>query len=541
MANKSTIGQSLAASTNNAARRMKELFQTTDGTNNAMFTKFTKECYIVDELDEDKPSEYADFYDSGDGYEDSSSSSDDDSEDENDDDWSQGYRYPDYSIGRPDMYHLGRCRHEYHETYPPPAGFLEDIDFFFLRENWQDRDRCFLFCLTHLPKVEVTTDLLVDAVRMGLPKVTRMLLHKHGLDPLASPSMGTKFYPRSGLNAVQEAIRGGHAQVLSILTGNNHSLVIDSFGRTVRDYLNMRGSPIRPKQAQLYLDLDTRKSQRTIRQNLVRRYLGWNSTTAKPTDDRCDLEIVDTISSDIFYKDYFMTGRPLVIRNVVPEEELLTFSKARWSQTKFYNLDAKVRIGAQGKPSLTGQRYCPILRTIGELNEGRGFCPTRPGIPHFRSADIPDHDHYKELFPLYDGNPFYPTGGWRILGEMFGDNYEESDPDFYLFIGGDEAGPSFHWHRAAFNILDVGLKQWRITPPLHKGITAMHSNKAQHLLDEDTLLRCTQTPGDMVYLPDDWGHLVVNSGFTIGTATIAVKPLERLIPLEAKLRDFQSV
>jgi ribosomal protein L16 Arg81 hydroxylase len=99
-----------------------------------------------------------------------------------------------------------------------------------------------------------------------------------------------------------------------------------------------------------------------------------------------------------------------------------------------------------------------------------------------------------------------------------------------LFIGGDESGPSFHAHKDAFNILYVGLKQWRVVPPLYKGITAIHSNRAQHMLNKDAILRCTQGSGDMIYLPDQWGHLIVSSGFTIGTATIAVHPLDRMIP-----------
>ncbi len=511
-----------------AAKSIAE-FHTEDETNNRMFTGFTEKCYMVDELDEDKPSKYQNFYASDDADED-----EDSSEEDTDDDWAQGPRYPDYSIGRPDQLHLGRCRHDYHEQYPPPKGYLEDIDFFFWRQDWIERDRCFLYCLTRLPKAEITTDLLVDAVRMGLPGVTRTLVHHHGLNPLAAPSKGTKFYPRSGLNAVQEAIRGGHAQVLSILTGNNHSLVIDPFGRTVKDYVSMRGSPIRPKHAQQFLGLDTTASQRTIRQNLKHRSLGWNSTKSKQADNRCDLEIVDSISSEVFFKDFYLPGRPFVLRNVVPGQELQTFSKTRWSKTKYYHPTTQVRISAQGKPSLTGQRYCPVLRTIGDINEGRGFCPTKPGIPHFRSSDIPDDDHYKELFPLYDGDNFHPKGGWRILGELFGDNYKDSKPDFYLFIGGDESGPSFHAHKDAFNILYVGLKQWRIVPPLYKGITAIHSNRAQHMLNKDAILRCTQGSGDMIYLPDQWGHLIVSSGFTIGTATIAAQPLDRMIPRDGK-------
>jgi len=33
-------------------------------------------------------------------------------------------------------------------------------------------------------------------------------------------------------------------------------------------------------------------------------------------------------------------------------------------------------------------------------------------------------------------------------------------------------------------------------------------------------LRCIQKPGDLFYIPNSWGHMTINHGFTIGAAAL---------------------
>ena len=91
---------------------------------------------------------------------------------------------------------------------------------------------------------------------------------------------------------------------------------------------------------------------------------------------------------------------------------------------------------------------------------------------------------------------------------------------YQFFFGGDASGATFHWHHAAFNVLYTGEKQWTITPPSSRGITGMPAREAVAVVPKEAALRCTQLPGDMIFVPDYWGHLTLNRGFAIGGAII---------------------
>ena len=46
------------------------------------------------------------------------------------------------------------------------------------------------------------------------------------------------------------------------------------------------------------------------------------------------------------------------------------------------------------------------------------------------------------------------------------------------------------WHSAAFNILYVGRKEWRMAPPIYRGWTGMSARLAAEQLDEHYTLQC---------------------------------------------------
>ena len=51
-------------------------------------------------------------------------------------------------------------------------------------------------------------------------------------------------------------------------------------------------------------------------------------------------------------------------------------------------------------------------------------------------------------------------------------------------------GATYHWHAAAFNILYVGIKEWRIASPIYRGWTGMSALQAAKQLDEHYTLQC---------------------------------------------------
>ncbi|KAL7556552.1 hypothetical protein ACA910_007056 [Epithemia clementina (nom. ined.)] len=439
------------------------------------------------------------------------------------------------SSKKSDKLSLGRCQYYYPAGTPPEKGFLQAIDFFLYRDEHNKREQCYLFCIDHLDDNEITDTLLVEATTMGLTEVLKKLKHKYGLNPLALPRY-KEDKPR--FNAIQEAIRGGYATAVKILTDGNNHLVIDSLGRTVADYVRMKGSPILPRDAVNILSFNPKDlaAAAPVDQPSLRRAsfgttgqvhpdAGWNNKTSWKDDGVCGMDVIyGRMSRKKFYNDYFVPGRPFVLRNHVPEQEVRAFDKARWETTENFHSRTMVRVGPTAYPYITNQQGCSEEMTIAQI-ENATECPDQPGVPMVH-ARHPTPSDLEELYPMYDGNQYDSRGGWNVLSEWFDPEPWEFQKSWQVFFGGDGSGATLHWHLAAFNALYVGVKEWVITPPKYRGLTGMPALQAAALLDDSISVRCTQYPGDMMYIPDYWGHLTLNRGFAIGAAVILPQRLQ---------------
>lgn len=435
--------------------------------------------------------------------------------------------------------HLGPCHYFYPTLHPPDHGYENGIDMFFFRGNAHDkRQDCFLLCmetvhlLSHTSESE-TAQLLIQATVLNLPRVVKRILElRPTVDPLYAPPL-TNVQPwrRQGLNSIQEAIRGGYAEIVKLLSNSNNDLVIDELGRTIKDYVVMKGSPIRPDHAKSVLGIDvlpTPVEEAAPKQEDTRHYSsvgsdGWSNYTSFDVDERCQIDIVhDDLTGQAFYERYVSTGRPVLIRGQTPKEELTLFSKDRWQATEHFHSDTYVEVGPTAYPALTGQEYCSWDMSIAEI-EAAKQCPEMPGVPMVH-AWHPNRNDFDELFPIYNGNVH--QGAWRKIQEWFGPQQQDDDNDnnnslsWQVFFGGDASGATLHWHNAAINILYVGKKEWYISPPQFRGWTGMPAKKSTQFLDDSVFLHCTQQPGDLIFVPDFWGHMTVNHGFSIGAAAL---------------------
>jgi len=443
---------------------------------------------------------------------------------------------------------VGPCYHEYPKIVEPLEGFLEGIDYYFFRDTpdepkFRDQARCFEECVGRhvVPDTqaaategqqqnETTTEenvvhadnvMLVEAARNGQFSLSKKLFQL-GLDPFFRPVPEDPRNSKS-LNAIQAAIIGGYANIVRVLTKGNLTQVIDGYGRTVEDYVRMHGSPIRPVQALQVLGVGVGKSQNKPKQMPQKRNesssSGWNTSTLYPYDeDVCDFDVIEgDLSADDFYKLYFTTGRPLVLRNHVTPKELATFEKNTFIKNGWE--DYELRVGPTAYPSITNQKHCQTKFTIEQLEVAQP-CPDAPDVP-MSHVYHPYESDFQEFWPEYQGNVLEGDASFRNIQRWFGHTIESrDDAGFQIFFGGDKSGATYHWHSAAFNCLYVGIKEWRIAPPLYRGWSGAPSRKVAEQLDSTKTLRCVQKPGDMFYIPNDWGHMTINHGFTIGAAAI---------------------
>ena len=104
-------------------------------------------------------------------------------------------------------------------------------------------------------------------------------------------------------------------------------------------------------------------------------------------------------------------------------------------------------------------------------------------------------------------------------------------------LGGGGTGAPIHYHNTAWAALVYGAKQWYLYPPHYK----IMSNRQilDYVESELEILAnysgyfpstCTQYAGDVVIVPESWGHGVVNLQDTVAVATEVRSNMFRLNP-----------
>ena len=70
-----------------------------------------------------------------------------------------------------------------------------------------------------------------------------------------------------------------------------------------------------------------------------------------------------------------------------------------------------------------------------------------------------------------------------------------------------------HFHETAYNAALVGRKRWFFRPPSHvfwsrKPVLRWFQEEYSKL--KQPLFECVQEPGDIIYVPEGYGHAVLN-------------------------------
>lgn len=441
-------------------------------------------------------------------------------------------------VGDAESYSLGPCLYYYPMRNKPELGYIKDIDWFHFRTSKptvEARDSCFVKCLDLMEELPITFKLdpgiLSAASWMGLAGASRKLLHKFNVDPLYRPEVTQRDLERDDSirlrrNAMQAAISGGYTDIVKILSKGDYTKEIDEWGRTVEDYVRMVGSPIRPHFAKSILGINVQ--DQVPRTGIFDAELAgeseWNRTESEPFDDfSCEFDVIDSEIEDLpyeeFLRDYYLPGRPVVLRNHVSKEEMESFSKTSWESLHHFNPSSRHKVGVTAYPPLSMQKYCSHQMSIEQL-ERNERCEDNPKL-HMMHAE--HSKNFDEVFGIYNGDPL--RGGFRKIKEWF-----DLKQGWQIFFGSDGSGATLHWHAAAFNILYVGVKEWHITPPLYRGFSGMTAQSVKkRIADEPHSMKCTQMPGDLIYIPDHWGHMTINHGFGIGVAAI-VPQRHRYVP-----------
>ena len=85
------------------------------------------------------------------------------------------------------------------------------------------------------------------------------------------------------------------------------------------------------------------------------------------------------------------------------------------------------------------------------------------------------------------------------------------------------SGAPFHRHCDAVNGLVFGLKRWWLLPPEDAFYTREHpstlvDSSGRAAGEHARALQCTQHGGDLLFVPQSWGHAVLNEAESVAAA-----------------------
>ena len=94
-----------------------------------------------------------------------------------------------------------------------------------------------------------------------------------------------------------------------------------------------------------------------------------------------------------------------------------------------------------------------------------------------------------------------------------------------LIVGPRDSGSPPHFHRHVLNALVYGVKRWFLWPPSRAHFVFRHVqdwyadySSGEGLPATGPAVECVQRPGDVLYVPENWGHAVLNLQDSIAVA-----------------------
>lgn len=247
---------------------------------------------------------------------------------------------------------------------------------------------------------------------------------------------------------------------------------------------------------------------------------GWLGTpTNIPIDlisSRCNIDVVkNTITTEEFFLNYLSIQKPVLIRNVLandPNKLKLNFQRLSLAKKHGMLQFSKTPI-PYGESfgyieNITVTPLSEFLQFMSKYNSDMNEVKFNDVIPpDYIFQTIPRDSLLMEHFKL----PY-----------MFNPEQTNIIPrQMQFFVGPALSGSPPHFHSHSWNLLIYGRKKWFLYPPHRAFYSKSHVldwYRSSAPLNDQHTISCIQEQGDVMYVPDMWGHAVINLREVIGIA-----------------------
>eukprot|EP01039_Chlorochromonas_danica_P003690 gene3690-4037_t len=404
----------------------------------------------------------------------------------------------------------------------------------------------------------------------GLTALTALLVDVYRNQSLSLDTLDTN-YRRTALHY---AASQGHAKICKILlAAGSDPLLTDAFRVSPKDIIANPGPVSAEEAADMGIpQRPARQIPRVVHPELhsndsrlgwVHGSGGWNSHRLSGFEEDFACPIVDQyhadeISSEEIFRNYLAHNAPILIKGLLDDwpaavhyqkEQLL--AEKGFLPVQVSDIPYAKKFGGEKAQDMTLRQYVEAMDA-----------DDVPGWPYpwyvFRGHRIPSmsDDDPLSLVPYdicptpallqraFDMGKGYSWGALPLSSQGGGNVTTSLKAERKIFVnaqwalGAEGTGAPVHFHNTAWNAVVYGAKRWIIHPP-HEAIMSHEQIRsfAENSAFMKTARICTQLAGEVMIIPENFGHGVLNLQQTIAVATeykhslFRVKPSTRLFTL----------
>eukprot|EP01064_Diplonema_japonicum_P028712 TRINITY_DN4473_c0_g4_i1.p1 TRINITY_DN4473_c0_g4~~TRINITY_DN4473_c0_g4_i1.p1 ORF type:complete len:544 (+),score=124.32 TRINITY_DN4473_c0_g4_i1:36-1667(+) len=228
---------------------------------------------------------------------------------------------------------------------------------------------------------------------------------------------------------------------------------------------------------------------------------GYTFLEASTCEMPAAVDVVTDMGRDTFLNEYFTLRKPVVLKGAAS-----TWRCTSWNVNHMLDGDAKALNSTV---------------TVAEIPYSKQYGLENSQMPLRQYIE----EHMKVGSHMYAfDNSMHTSAAADVLGTSYGKlaylDGAKSNPPQWSF-GADGSGSPSHLHQDAINGVCFGKKEWLMWPPAATFLSTVPAHEFYKSVSawSSDYLTVTQHAGDLLYVPEGWGHAVLNVGPTLGVAT----------------------